>query len=75
MERTKVMFFLFPLQFSSYVNVTRNPMNCSVLDVEESLSCRISKAFRLRYRQAVRQLERTALGVVAVGTDPPKSGK
>lgn len=58
--------------FSTFVRVVSNPANCSVLKVNESLSCRVPEAFRLRYRQALKRLQGKQLGLVVKQADPPK---
>lgn len=66
--------FPFP-QFSSYVNVTSQPMNCSELKLDESLSCRVSSKFAWRYHQAVKQLEEKLPGIVMRKIVPIRKSK
>lgn len=68
-------WFVFLPQFSTFVRVVSNPANCSVLKVNESLSCRVPEAFRLRYRQALKRLQGKQLGMVVKQADPPKQGQ
>ena len=66
--------FSFP-QFSSYVNVTSQPMSCSELKLKESLTCRLSKKFVSRYHQAVKQMEEKLSGIVMTKIHPIREGK
>ena len=63
------------LQFSSYVNVTKKPMNCTHLRLQDSLFCRIPGKFKDKMKEAMDWFERREIGMVITKTDPPARGK
>ena len=63
------------LQFSSYVNVTKKPMNCTHLRLQDSLFCRIPGKFKNKMKEAMDWFEKREIGMVITKTDPPARGK